>query len=185
MKTIYPLIEKRKSPFIFLDKMPDEADLNLLFSAASRAPSGFNRQPWRFMLALKGTEQYKLLLETLTESNQRWASTAPVLVLALSLAETVERGRNPYAAYEAGMAVGNLLVQAEALGLVVHQMGGYDKDLARKRFGLGANYELLTVMAIGYHGDPESLPEDLKDREARKSTRLGLDEIVFYAPLEG
>ena len=62
MKTIYPLIEKRKSPFIFLDKMPDEADLNLLFSAASRAPSGFNRQPWRFMLALKGTEQYKLVI---------------------------------------------------------------------------------------------------------------------------
>jgi len=178
MNEIHPLISSRRSPFTFSDKIPDNETLDSLFLAASRAPSGFNRQPWRFLLAVKGEKAYTELFSILNEGNRRWANEAPVLVLVLTIRETKERGTNSFAGYEAGMAVGNLLVQAAANGLLVHQMGGYDRDLARKHFAVPDTYDLLTVMAIGYPGNEANLPLDFKERGIRSSARLGLAELV-------
>jgi len=172
-------IKNRRSPVIFSDKSVNDDIIADLFRAAGRAPSGFNRQPWRFLLTRKGESAYDLLLGTLNETNAGWAGKAPLLVLVLSVKETKERGINAYSGYEAGMAVGNLLVQAEYSGLIVHQMGGYNKEEARRIFEIPAEMDLLTVMAIGYHGDPATANEEIRLRDERVTPRHDLDTILW------
>jgi nitroreductase len=78
-----------------------------------------------------------------------------------------------------GQAAANLALQAEALGLSVHQMAGIDAEKARKLFNIPADYEAVAGFAIGYPGDPQSLPEELRQREIAPRQRKPLDSFVF------
>jgi nitroreductase len=86
---------------------------------------------------------------------------------------------NQRSLYDVGLAVGTLSVQATAHGLVVHQMGGFHGDKAREVFGLPEGYEPVAAIALGYPGDPNTLPEDLRDRELAPRTRKPLADFVF------
>ena len=55
--------------------------------SATRAPSIHNTQPWRFVVARRGTEAFDRVVGSLAEFNQQWAPNASVLILAI--AETV------------------------------------------------------------------------------------------------
>ncbi|MBI9068799.1 MAG: nitroreductase family protein [Salinivirgaceae bacterium] len=75
------LIEKRYSPRAFADKNVDKNSLELLFKAASYAPSARNEQPWQFFYATKeNKEHYQNMFEILNDWNQQWAQSAPVLI---------------------------------------------------------------------------------------------------------
>lgn len=179
---IHKIIAERWSPVAFSDKPVGQEVLNSLFEAARWAPSSYNAQPWKFMVAQKGEDLYPVLLDLLNEANQQWARTAPVLVL--SMAEMVPPGRsskNKFAFHDTGMAVANLLAQATASGLYVHQMGGYDAEGARKVLNLPADLEPAAMIAIGYKGDPARLPADIASRETNERTRLPMSEFVFNA----
>ena len=173
------IITDRWSPVAFSDKAIDPETIRSLFEAARWAPSSFNAQPWRFIWGMKGDDTYPVLFDLLSESNQQWAKTAPMLVIGI--AETVPPGRtsgNRFAFYDTGMAVGNLLAQATNAGLFVHQMGGYDVDGARQVLHLSEAEEPAAIMAIGYKGDASQLPEDVAAREKKTRVRKSLDEIA-------
>lgn len=179
---IHKIISGRWSPVAFSEQPVAQEVLDSLFEAARWAPSSFNAQPWKFMVAQKGEELYPVLLDLLNEGNQEWARYAPVLVL--SIAEMVPPGRtsgNKYAFHDTGMAVGNLLAQATANDLYVHQMGGYDREGARRVLNLPANLEPVAMMAIGYKGDPAKLPASIAVREQKERIRRPLSDIVLKA----
>ena len=120
------------------------------------------------------------MLSVLVEANQQWAQQAPVLALAVARLNFAQDGRpNRHALYDLGQAVAHLTVQGTALGLVVHQMGGFNIEQARHSFHLPAGYEPVAVVAIGYPGDPEALPEVLRRREEAPRSRRPLQEFVF------
>ena len=172
MGTIHKLITDRWSPVAFDSRKVENDTIHLLFEAAKWAPSGRNAQPWRFIFATRDMPDYKLLLSLLSEQNQVWASTAPLLVLPLAQVISTYKNRpNRLAFYEAGMAVGNLLLQATHMGLMVHQMGGYDVEHAKEELVIPTRYEPMAMMAIGYKGDVKQLPEDVAARENRERTR--------------
>jgi nitroreductase len=86
---------------------------------------------------------------------------------------------NRYAFHDTGMAVTNLLLQALALDVYVHQMGGYSVEKVKKYFNLGDDIEPVAMMAVGYLGDGSFLtPELLKRDEARRSRKFA-NEFVF------
>ncbi|MDF1571638.1 MAG: nitroreductase family protein [Bacteroidales bacterium] len=177
---IHHIISDRWSPVAFSGKPVEQEKLDALFEAARWAPSSFNAQPWKFMVAPKGGNLYPVLFELLFDTNKQWAITAPVL--ALSMAEMVPPGRikeNRFAFHDTGMAVANLLAQATASGLMVHQMGGYDAEGAKKVLNLPVRYEPAAMIAIGYKGDPSELPSEIASREKNVRTRLPLSEFVF------
>jgi hypothetical protein len=58
-------------------------------------------------------------------------------------------------------------------------MGGFDQQKARDRFKIPANYDPVTVLAVGYKGNPELLPENLRIRELSERKRKDLSDIVF------
>jgi nitroreductase len=178
MDKLHNLITDRWSPVAFDSRKVDFDSIHLLFEAAKWAPSGRNAQPWRFIFATKDMPDYKVLLSLLTEKNQIWASTAPMLVLPLAQVISTYKNRpNRLAFYEVGMAVGNLLFQATHMGLMVHQMGGYDVERAKEVLVIPTRYEPMAMMAIGYKGDVAQLPDSGTAWEKRNRSR---DEISKF-----
>ena len=179
MDTLHKLITDRWSPVAFDSRKVEYDTIHLLFEAARWAPSGRNAQPWRFIFATRDMPDYKLLLSLLTEQNQVWASTAPMLVLPLTQVISTYKNRpNRLAFYEAGMAVGNLLLQATHMGLMVHQMSGYDLERAKEELVIPTRYEPMAMMAIGYKGDVAQLPESGTVWEKRKRTRNEISKFL-------
>lgn len=181
MENIHELIKERYSTVVFSSKQVGENKLASLFEAARWAPSAFNEQPWKFIVGIKGKdENYEKLYNCLMQANQNWAIYAPVFVLSMAQKNSPVTGKpNRFAQYDTGMAMGNLLAQATSLGLYVHQMGGYSVSKAKEFFSLDDEYELMAAMAIGYKGDVNLFPDDLKERESKKRYRKPLDEILF------
>ena len=178
---VHELIQKRWSPRAFSAQPVDENTILTLFEAARWAASSGNEQPWRFIYATQEqAERYGKLFECLSESNQVWAKTAPVLILTLVKTHTARSGRpNRYAWHDLGLAVGNLTAQASALDLYVHQMAGFSSEKAKQLFDLPPDSEPVTMIAVGYLGDPEQLPEPLKERELAHRQRKALDELIL------
>lgn len=178
---IHPLLKKRWSPRAFADK-PVSADiLRSLFEAARWAPSSYNEQPWRFLVATKDQPaDYAKLLECLIEFNQSWAKSAPVLVIGVaSLAFERNQQPNRHGYYDLGQAMAQLVVQATELGLYAHQMAGILPDKARSTLGIPAGFDAVVGMALGYLGDPASLPDGLRQKEEVEPARKPLGELVF------
>lgn len=155
--------------------------LRTVFEAARWAPSANNVQPWRFIVARRGTDGFATIHDALLGFNQAWADSAAVLVV--NLAETVDAEGNPrpWARYDLGQAVAHLTVQAQHEGLHTHQMGGFDTTRLREAFALDERLEVVSVTAIGVLGDAATLPEALRDRERAPRVRKPLDELVTVA----
>jgi nitroreductase len=178
---IHELLAGRWSPYAFDDRPVPEGDLRSLFEAARWAPSSYNEQPWSYIVATKeDPDQFELLLSCLVEGNQVWAKAAPVLALCVvSLRFMRDAKDNRAAVHDLGLAAGNLLVEATARGLFVHQMIGILPDKARELYGIPEGFEAWTGIAIGYRGDPTSLPDTLKARDLAARQRKPLREFVF------
>jgi nitroreductase len=185
MEKIHHLITDRWSPKAFDDRPLDAEQIRLLFEAAKWAPSASNAQPWRFIYATREMPEYEVFLALMNEDNRIWASAAPLLVLPLAQAiSTYKNRRNRLAFYETGMAVGNLLIQATAMGLYVHQMGGYDAERSRAALGIPDRYEPMAMMAVGYKGDPGRLPGEVAAWDSRERTRMDTDQLMIRGKCE-
>ncbi len=177
---IHDLIRHRWSPRAFDAKSVEPEKLRSLLEAARWASSSYNAQPWYFIVGTKqDPENYKRVLDTFVEFNQGWAKQASVVALSVAKLTFDDGKPNRHAFHDVGQAVANLTIQAEALGLSVHQMAGIDPAKARKLFNIPADYEAVAGMALGYAGDPASLPEELRKRELAPRQRKPLDTFVF------
>ena len=176
---IHDLMRERWSPRAFAARPVERAKLLSLFEAARWAPSGNNRQPWRFVVGTSDhPEDHALLAATLNERNRRWAWYAPVLILVVAQLSP-QPGKELASLYDVGLAVGNLTAQAVDLGLVMHQMGGFDAEQARATLGIPEGYVPVVVIALGYPGSPQALPDDLREREMAPRSRKPLEDFVF------
>jgi len=178
---IHPLIRDRWSPRSFADKVIPDEILRSLFEAARWAPSSNNEQPWAYIVATKDDKaNFDKILGTLVEFNAGWAKNASALAIAVSeLAFAKNHTPNPNALYDTGAATALLSVEATARGLGVHQMAGFDPAKARQAFGIPDGWKAIAAIAIGYPGNPDSLPPKLKDRELAPRTRKPIREFVM------
>ena len=178
---IHSLLQERWSPRAFAKDAVEEHKLQSILEAARWASSCFNEQPWSFLVATtQHEEEHANMLTCLAEGNQSWAKQAPVLMITVAKITFAHNGTpNRHAFHDVGLAVGNLVMQATALGLGVHQMAGIFPDIAKSVYNISDNYEALTALAIGYVGDPQSLPDALRERELATRTRHPLSDFVF------
>jgi nitroreductase len=179
--SLHELIRNRWSPRAFAEKSVPAEDLRSLFEAARWAPSSNNEQPWAYLVATKeDPENFAKMLGVLVEFNAAWAKNAPVLGLSVAHLKTARDGKlNRVALHDVGSASAQLTSEANARGLQVHQMAGFDADKACHAFTIPPDWEPVAAMAIGYPGDPESLPEKLRERELAPRTRKPLTEFVM------
>ena len=178
---IHDLLANRWSPYGFDERPVGEDDLRSLFEAARWAASSYNEQPWSFLVATKDNpKEFERLLSCLVEGNQGWAKAAPVLALGVvSLRFSRNNKDNRAAVHDLGLAAGNLVAEATARGLCVHQMIGILPDKAREVYRIPEHYEAWTGMAIGYMGDPAKLPDALKERDHTRRPRKPINQFVF------
>jgi nitroreductase len=177
---IHELLRRRWSPRAFVERPVEHDKLRSLFEAARWAPSAFNAQPWNFIVATKDDKRvYERLFRCMPARNQRWAYLAPVLLLTVTSLYRPDGKLDRFAFYDVGLAVENLVLQATALGLACHQTGGLNVEKARTGFSIPDAYEPTDIIAIGYMGDVDSLPDDLRDQELEKRQRKPLNDFVF------
>jgi nitroreductase len=178
---IEPLLQQRWSPRAFADRPVESEKLLRLLEAARWAASCANQQPWYFIVATKeDATEYARLLGCLRENNQQWAAHAPVLMVSVAKLSFDMNGQpNRYAFHDVGLAAANLIVQATALGLFVHQMAGFYPDKVRELYGVPDDFEPVAGIVLGYPGDPATLSEELRQRELAPRVRKPLETFVF------
>ena len=173
-------IRQRRSRRAFSDKMVEPEKIRSLFEAARWAPSSLNEQPWFYVYATRDQELWNKIFEGLKEGNKIWAQNAPLLVCSLARKKFIRfDSANPAARYDLGAANAFLSLQAAHVGLNVHQMAGFDHKTIIDNLGVPDRYEPLIIMAIGYLGDIETLPDNLKARELAPRERYVEEEFVM------
>ncbi len=178
---VHDIFRARWSPRSFSDRPVADRDLKIVLEAGRWAASSFNEQPWRFIVARKSDgAPYDKLLDVLLPFNQVWAKTAPVLMLTVAKQNFTHSGTpNLHARHDAGAALAHFALQATALGLHLHGMGGIDPEKARLELGIPEGYEPVAAAALGYLGSPDVLPESYRERELAPRERKPLNELVF------
>ena len=181
---VMEVIQKRRSRRAYSDRMVEPEKIRSLFEAARWAPSSLNEQPWYYIYATKDQETlWNKIFDSLNEGNKVWARHAPLLILSLARKNFIRfEAPNPSARYDLGAANAFLSLQAAHLGLNVHQIAGFEHDIAVKNLGVPDLYEPVIVMAIGYPGDADMLPESLKAREVAPRERYIEREFVRNMP---
>lgn len=176
---ILDVLAERWSTRIFDPATPiDEDALASALEAARWAPSANNTQPWRFVVARRGSAAHAQIVDALMGFNQSWATDAAALVVFASSA-ALDGKPLPWAAYDTGQAAAHFTVQAHASGLHTHQMGGFDRDAIAAAFGFGDDIVAVTVMAVGALGDIDAAPEALRERELAPRVRRPVAESLI------
>jgi len=180
---IHPLIAGRWSPRAIDPAQPvNREQITAVLEAGRWAPSCFGDEPWRFLVFDRATDSHgwDQAFECLAEGNQAWVKNAPLLIAAVAGSRFGFNSKpNRWAQYDTGAASENLCLQASALGLVAHQMGGFDGKRLAERFDIPEEYTPMAMIAIGHPGDPADLPEALREKELAPRRRQALDEIAF------
>ncbi len=182
---VHPLLAERWSPRGFdRTHQISEDSLTAVLEAARWAPSAANSQPWRFLVTRRGDEEHSRLFAALAPGNQAWAGAASVLILVAARTAGNEGQAQPWALYDTGLAVAALVTQAQAEGLAVHQMGGFDTGAVRAEFGLDGSLTPVVVIAVGQPDADADLPAPLAAREAAPRTRHPVSDLLLPARRE-
>ena len=178
---IHKILRERWSPRSFSDKSIDPELINQLFEAARWAPSSYNEQPWRFITARREEEDaFEKLSQVMNDFNRGWAAEAPVLALGLTKTSFDLNDRpNPHAGHDLGQAIAHLTFEATRHDLYVHQMAGILPEKAQELYDISDEVKPMTMFAIGYKGEPETLNEKLEKQETAPRSRKPLDEIIL------
>lgn len=174
-------IRQRWSPYEFADRPVEVAKLKVIFDAARWAANSYNEQPWRYIVARREqSEEFNKLLACLVEGNQAWAKFVPVLALSI-MKKTFTRGGKPnrVAMHDVGAASAQLTLQAEHLGLKVHQMAGIEMGKIPNAYAIPEDFEPVAGLAIGYPGHNPAVPDEIRRRDQGERTRKPFGEFVF------
>ncbi|MEA5536498.1 nitroreductase family protein [Crocosphaera sp. XPORK-15E] len=178
---LHELIKQRWSPLAFNSRPVEPEKIGSLLEAARWAASCYNDQPWFFIIATQDNpKEFEKLLNCLVEGNKKWAKDAPILMISVARLSFKHNNKsNRHALHDVGLAMGNLTLQAQSLGLFLHQMGGFDGEKAKEIYHIPENYEPVAAIAIGYPGNVNQLESDLQERELSPRNRKPLEEFVF------
>ncbi len=177
---VLDVIRSRWSPAIYSSRSIEIEKLLSVLEAARWAPSSFNAQPWSFLVARKEEPaEFARMLSCLVPGNVTWAQHVPVLMISVTkLRFDHNDNANRHAFHDTGIATGFLMLQSAALGMMAHGMAGFDAAKAREAFGIPESHEAVAAIALGYPGDEQGAPEELRKRNQRRPRRR-LDQFVF------
>jgi nitroreductase len=177
------LLAKRWSPRAFDSRrVVSREQLTALLEAARWAPSCNGDEPSRYLIweRSRDPQGWQKAFECLSENNKKWVKNVPVLMLSCAGSVFGHSGKpNRYGQHDTGAASVCLALQGAALGLAVHQMGGYDATKARASFNIPEEYTPMAMIAIGYQGAPDVLDDDTREKELKPRSRKPLETHVF------
>jgi nitroreductase len=180
---IHDIIARRWSGRAFDPARPvSREQLISLLEAARWAPSCYGDQPWHYLVwdRYRDEASWKKAFDCLVEWNRNWAKNAPILLLATAGKVFRKTGKpNRHGHYDTGAASENLCLQAAALGLMAHQMGGFDADRIRGAFSIPEQFDCMAMIAVGYQAEADILDEELRQLELAPRSRDPLEDHFF------
>ncbi len=176
-QNVSPLFYTRWSPRAMKGKLTSK-ELKSLFEAARWAPSAFNVQPWRFIVATG--KRKDVFMDFLVDFNKAWCKDATALVVIISRTKSEYKDKpNPTHSFDTGAAWVSLALEGARRGFVVHGMSGFDYTKARKVLKIPKKYKIEAMCAIGKLGPKSVLPENIAKTE-KPNQRKKLHEIVNF-----
>ena len=176
---LHELLQNRWSARSFDQKIIPYDTLRLLFQAAAWSSSSMNEQPWRFVYGNRGEIIHDIIASVLMPGNALWASSAPVLMAVFAKKDFKDGSGNVHAWHDVGAACTSLLLQGVALGIYGHQMGGFDREKAKQIFAYSDEYDIVSIIALGYLGEADSLEEPFRSREITPRSRKDPSMFAF------
>ncbi len=142
--TVWEAIRAKHSVREFVDEpLPDEVILKIVDSGR-RAPSGFNSQPWQFIVV---TERDKLEALSKIGRSTRHVAGAAMCVVLLTPPEDENFWRNMF---DAGQAAAFMQLTAQELGVGSCPASVYWPEMARDILGFPEEWDLRVVISFGY-----------------------------------
>jgi len=180
---IHDLLKRRWSPRAFDPNRPvTREQLKVLLEAGRWAPSCNGDEPWRYLIWDKGRDPqgWQKAYDCLNENNKKWVKNVPLLMLSCAGSAFEATGKpNRWTKHDTGAASVSMALQAVAMGLVIHQMGGWDADKARAAFAIPPEYTPMAMIAVGYQASPDILDEETKAKEMRPRGRKPVVERFY------
>lgn len=180
---IYDLLARRWSPRAFDPNRPvSREQLRVLLEAGRWAPSCYGDEPWRYLIwdRQRDPEGFQKAFDCLSDNNKKWVKNVPLLMLSCAGSIFQQSGKpNRWTQHDTGAASVSMALQAVAMGLIVHQMGGFDAEKARAAFEIPAEYTPMAMIAVGYQTGPDILDEETKAKELRPRARKPVAERFF------
>jgi nitroreductase len=155
-----------------------------ILEAARWAPSSRNEQPWRYIVFTdENQEKLNTARSVLLEINN-YAKRAPILICAITKKYYSDNSiYNKLHFHDLGAAKENMFLESFNQGLVMHEMGGFDRDKAKRVFKVPDEYGIGIMIAIGYQDSHDILPERYKEKANSPRERKQLSEIAFLEEL--
>ena len=165
----YKVIRTRRSVRSYKkDPIPEEV-LNRVLDAARVAPSGGNRQPWKFILVKDATLKQKMVSVC---NNQKFIAEAPLIVVACGQRLSTNRGGymgEMGMLLDVSIAFTHLILAARAEGLGTCWIGAFNNKEIKKLLKVPDGYEVVAATPLGY---PSA------DLFTKPKNRKNLDEVV-------
>jgi nitroreductase len=151
-----------------------EEQYEALIQSARWTPSSYNDQPWNFIFCdrYKNPQAYGKVINSIY--GQDWVENVQLFVITIVRHNfDYNQEENEWALYDTGAAALSMSLQASEMGLMAHQIGGFDRDEIKQEFNLPDGFEPITIIAIGY----EKTAIDSSEEEPR--TRYPKEKNFF------
>ncbi|MFC1949088.1 nitroreductase family protein [Chloroflexota bacterium] len=160
-------IRTRESCRDYEDKPVPEDKLMNVLEAARLAPSGGNRQMWKFVVARDEKKRQDLAKAT---GGQSHVGKAPIIIAAVALdPESIMKCDVPGYPVNLAIAVDHMTLAAVDEGLGTCWIGAFSQDDARNILGIPEKYRIVSLLTLGF-------PRP----SGREKVRKPIDEIVCY-----
>ncbi len=168
----YQVIRTRRSVRSYKNTEIQKDVLERVLNAARIAPSGSNRQPWKFIV-IKDTQRKKKIAQLC--HGQSFMAEAPLIIAGCGRNIHYNRGEwmgDHSVIVDVAIAFDHLTLAARAEGLGTCWIGSFDNNGIKKYLGIPDEYNVVALTPLGYPSDDNAFHETLD--------RLPLEEIVFY-----
>jgi nitroreductase len=161
------LVKSRYSVRSYQPRPVEQDTLDRLLEAVRLAPSGSNRQPWKFVVVRDADVRRRLVAAC---SNQRFIAQAPVVIAGVGLMpDRVMSCAVPGDPVDVAIALGHLMLAAAAEGLGTCWIGAFSQDQVREVLSVPESAKVIGVMTLGYPAD-----------SPRAKNRKPINEIVCH-----
>ena len=163
---IYEAIEKRYSVRTYQDRAVEEEKLARVLNAGRLAPSGRNRQEWKFVV-VRDAEVRQAIGEA---AEQDWVAKAPVIIAVVGMnPDRIMFCDVPADPVDCAIAIDHMTLAAVAEGLGSCWVGHFAQDACCEILDVPATGKTVELLALGYPAD-----------EAPAKKRKALEEVVCY-----
>ena len=161
------LVASRHSVRSYQSRPVEQDKLDRILEAVRLAPSGSNRQPWRFVVVRDPDVRRRLVAAC---ANQQFIAQAPVVIAGVGLLpDRVMLCEVPGDPVDVAIALEHLALASAAEGLGTCWIGAFHQERVREVLGIPESAKVIGVMTLGYPADTP-----------RPKSRKPISEIVCH-----